>query len=108
MGTAYWSQTYTQWPQIPFPIGWHNPGLVLDHSRFVTQGFIEFQCEQIESPREHISPDQWITHNGHPYDKIDWVAISRDLDLASWDIYLGDNAQGGVPNTALVLPGARG
>lgn len=89
-GTAYWSQTYTQWSQIPFPIGWHNPGLVLDHSRFVTQSFVEFQRDQIDSLREHISAQQWITHNGHPYDKIDWVAIGQDLDLASWDIYLGD------------------
>ncbi len=91
-GTQYWSQTYTAWSQVPFPVGWHNPGLVLDHSRFVTQCFVDYQRDQIDALREHVSPDRWITHNSHGYDKIDWRTISQDLDLASWDVYVGDRA----------------
>ena len=34
--TAYWSQTYTDWAQIPMPIGGHNPGLMMEYKRFVT------------------------------------------------------------------------
>ena len=34
--TAYWSQTYSAWEQIPVPIGRHNPGLMLEWKRFVT------------------------------------------------------------------------
>jgi len=26
--TAYWSQTYSAWEQIPVPIGYHNSGLL--------------------------------------------------------------------------------
>src|SRR5689334_23341775 len=35
--TAYWSQTYSDWKQIPIPIGGHNPGLMLAFRHFVTR-----------------------------------------------------------------------
>src|SRR6478735_2544608 len=34
--TAYWSQTYTEWSQVPMTTGRANPGLLLDYKRFVT------------------------------------------------------------------------
>jgi beta-galactosidase len=37
--TAYWSQTYFDWSQIPAPIGHHNPGLMLDWKRFITDTY---------------------------------------------------------------------
>jgi beta-galactosidase len=35
--TAYWSQTYTDWSQIPLPSTSGNPGLLLAHKHFVTR-----------------------------------------------------------------------
>jgi len=34
--TAYWSQTYSAWDQIPMEAPRGNPGLLLDYRRFVT------------------------------------------------------------------------
>ncbi|HXQ35433.1 MAG TPA: beta-galactosidase, partial [Anaerolineales bacterium] len=40
--TPYWSQTYTAWEQIPIPVGPHNPGLMLEFKRFVTDSYRKF------------------------------------------------------------------
>lgn len=88
--TAYWSQTYDNWGQIPIPWGGHNPGLMLDHRRFITQSYIRFQKAQIESMRRYLSRGAWITHNFMGwFDGFDHYNLSADLDLASWDWYVG-------------------
>jgi len=46
--TAYWSQTYSAWYQIPIPIGGHNPGLMLEFKRFVTESYKKFQRLQVD------------------------------------------------------------
>ncbi len=95
--TAYWSQTYSDWTQIPLPWApdrpagsYHNPGLVLEHRRFVTASHRRFQREQIEALRRCIRPEVWITHNFMGwYGDFDHYALSADLDLVSWDWYIG-------------------
>ncbi len=88
--TAYWSQTYSAWEQIPLPIGRHNPGLMLEFRRFVTECYRRFQRLQIDLLRPHLAPGVWITHNflGWQGD-YDQYVLARDLDLASWDCYIG-------------------
>ena len=54
--TAYWSQTYSDWDQIPIPIGPHNPGLMLEFKRFVTDSYRRFQHLQIDLLRPHLPP----------------------------------------------------
>jgi beta-galactosidase len=54
--TAYWSQTYSSWDQIPIPIGSHNPGLMLEFKRFVTATNRQFQKYQIDILRQHLLP----------------------------------------------------
>lgn len=88
--TAYWSQTYDDWSQIPIPWGGHNPGLMLEHRRFITHSYIRFQKAQIESMRRYLAPHTWITHNFMGwFDGFDHYNLSADLDLASWDWYIG-------------------
>jgi beta-galactosidase len=90
--TSYWSQEYTDWAQIPmpYPLGGHNPGLQLDYKRFVTEVYKNYQHVQIEAIRAHAEPRQWITHNFMGwFDGFDHYVISEELDIASWDDYVG-------------------
>lgn len=88
--TAYWSQTYSAWEQIPIPIGGHNPGLMLEWKRFITKANRGFQKVQVDILRKHIQPDVWITHNFMGWHGgFDHYEMSADLDMASWDYYVG-------------------
>ena len=91
--TAYWSETYDRWDEIPLPAAGGNPGLLLDHHRFVTDTWRSFQRVQINAIRKFADPRQFITTNigGLGWsDNWDHYAITRDLDLASWDDYVGE------------------
>ncbi len=89
---AYWSQTYTEWSQVPMTTGRANPGLLLEHKRFVTDTWRDFQRNQIDALRRHIEPRQLITTN---LGGLGWASrfnrqhIAADLDVISWDEYLG-------------------
>ena len=88
--TAYWSQTYNSWNQIPLPIGPHNPGLMLAFKHFITQSYKQFQWIQIDELRQHLRQGMWITHNFMDWhDGYDHYEISEDLDIAAWDWYVG-------------------
>lgn len=88
--TAYWSQTYSDWEQIPLPVGPHNPGLMLEFKRFVTESYRKFQKLQIDTLRPCLSPEIWITHNFMGwFDGLDHYKMSEDLDMVSWDWYVG-------------------
>jgi len=96
--TRYWSQTYSAWTQIPLPIVpadarapiVHNPGLRLAFRRFVTDRYRRFQRLQIDALRPHLEPDRWITHNFMGwFDGFDHYAMTEDLDMCSWDWYVG-------------------
>lgn len=87
--TAYWSQTYSAWEQISIPIGPHNPGLMLEFKRFVTESYRQFQRLQIDALRTQLAPEIWITHNFmHWHEGYDHYEMSADLDMASWDWYV--------------------
>lgn len=90
--TAYWSQTYTAWDQIPMVNTGGNPGLLLEHKHFVTATWRSFMRNQIDVLRPAISPGQFITTNigGLGWsDNWDHYAMTADLNLASWDDYVG-------------------
>ena len=90
--TAYWSQTYTDWSQIPLPTGGGNPGLLLEHKHFVTSTWRGFQQVQIGVIRQLADPRQFITTNigGLGWtDNWDHYKLNEDLTLASWDDYVG-------------------
>ena len=58
--TAYWSQTYSAWEQIPIPIGGHNPGLMLAFKQFVTECYRRFQRRQLDVLRPHLRHGVWV------------------------------------------------
>jgi beta-galactosidase len=90
--TAYWSQTYDSFDQIPMGAGRGNPGLLLDYKRFVTDQWRAFQRNQIDAIRMHAPKRQFITTNlgglgwANRFNRTD---IAADLDLISWDPYVG-------------------
>ncbi len=87
-GCRFWSQWYTDWEQIdlPFPAPVdHNPALVLDYKRFISDSVISFQKEQIDIIRKY-RPDDFITHNG-TFKHIDYFKFCQDLDIYSFDNY---------------------
>ncbi|HUO30399.1 MAG TPA: beta-galactosidase [Bryobacteraceae bacterium] len=87
--TEYWSQSYTDWSQIPMePYG--NPGLALEFKHFVTAAWRDFQDIEVQAIRANSDPRQFITSNFMGwYDAFDHYVLSRELDLASWDDYVG-------------------
>lgn len=88
--TAYWSQTYDNWQEIPIPVGAHNPGLMLDWKRFVTATWASYQQNQIDVIRKHADPRQFITGNLMGFfDGFDHYPITEALTFASWDDYVG-------------------
>lgn len=108
--TAYWSQTYTTWSQIPFPTHGGNPGLLLDHKHFVTATWRSFQKNQIDALRPLISSSQFITTNigGLAWsDNWDHYEMTADLNLASWDNYVGQGHLD-APKNAMLNDFARG
>lgn len=88
--TRYWSQTYSDWEQIPIPIGPHNPGLMLEFKHFITESYRHFQGLQIDLLRPCLHSGAWITHNFMGwFNAFDHYKMTQDLDLASWDWYVG-------------------
>jgi beta-galactosidase len=99
-GTVFWSHEYTAWDQIPLPmltartpLGLDmtvvaNPGLMLDHARFVSDTYVDFQGQQLAILRDRC-PDHLVTHNfmGFSYDKLNYFDLAAPLDFVSWDNY---------------------
>lgn len=89
--TAYWSQTYTDWSQIPIEEKYGNPGLLLSWKRFVSDTWRSYQKNQLDVIRANADSSQFITTNMMGwFDGYDHYTVSQDLDLASWDDYVGE------------------
>lgn len=90
--TAYWSQTYSQWSQVPMTTARANPGLLLEQKRFITDTWRDFQRNQTDVLRRLVEPRQLITTN---LGGLGWAnrfnrqQVAADLDIISWDEYLG-------------------
>ncbi len=89
-GTAFWSQVYSRFDQIPAPRKTptaHSPSLLLDWKRFCSDLVVDFSQEQVRILRE-LCPHQFITHNCmgiHP--KTDYFKLAEQLDFVSNDQY---------------------
>lgn len=102
--TAYWSQTYDRWDEIPLVATGGNPGLLLEHRHFVSDTWRDFQRVQLDAIRKWASPRQFITTNigGLAWsDHFDHYEITKDLDLASWDDYVGQGQLDPMRNAAM-------
>jgi beta-galactosidase len=88
--TAYWSQTYSDWNQIPVETTYGNPGLLLSWKRFVSDTWRSYQKNQIDAIRPNADAKQFITTNTMGwFDGFDHYVVEQDLDLAAWDDYVG-------------------
>jgi beta-galactosidase len=92
-GTVFWSQTYTDFSQIPVPLlsgGEPNPGLALDYDRYQSYANTSFSEEQLTMLRQLCSTHFVTTNNvGPPLDTIDLRSLYEKLDFAAFDNYPG-------------------
>ncbi|MBW4039327.1 MAG: beta-galactosidase [Acidobacteria bacterium] len=99
--TAYWSQTYNDWSQIPIETKPGNPGLLISWMRFVSDTWRSYQKNQLDVIRANADPRQFITtnmmgfFNGYNND-----LVAQDLTMASWDDYVGTGQLNPVSNGA--------
>jgi beta-galactosidase len=99
--TAYWSETYFNWDQIPIQVGYGNPGLLLGWMRFVSDTWRSYQKNQLDAIRANSDPRQFITTNTMGwFDGYDHYVVEQDLDMAAWDDYVGEGHLNPVRNGA--------
>lgn len=99
-GMARWGEVYTEWDQLPFPLGSSaNPSHALDYLRFVSDSYVQYQHFQIgilksvnqqegksaNQPRNQ--PNQFLTHNfmGPFFHELDYFDLATPLDFVSLD-----------------------
>lgn len=89
-GTVFWSQIYSDWNEIVFPINtptFENPHQMLDIYRFMSDSSIDFMNMQVEIIKKYS--DKPITHNFMiDFMDIDYRKMARTLDFVSWDNYI--------------------
>jgi beta-galactosidase len=100
--TSYWSQTYSDWNQIPIETSGGNPGLLLSWRRFVSDTWRSYQRVQLDQIKSHSDHRQFVTTNMMGlFDAYDSYTVGQDLDLASWDDYVGTGHLDPVRNGAI-------
>lgn len=91
-GTAFWSQEYNDFDEIPIPtetITTHNPALRLDWERFRSESIVKFADFQTALLKE-IIPDAVVIHDfpgGGLAKHVDYSAVARNLDTAAYNNY---------------------
>ncbi|MBW8869332.1 MAG: beta-galactosidase, partial [Acidobacteriales bacterium] len=88
--TAYWSQTYDSFDEIPVRPEKENPGLLLDWKRFVSDTWKSYSENQIGAIRPLADKRQFITTNTMGwFAGFDEYVVHSNLDIAAWDDYVG-------------------
>ncbi|HZL28999.1 MAG TPA: beta-galactosidase [Acidobacteriaceae bacterium] len=93
--TAYWSEAYTDWSQIPIPkhggVDNGNPGLLLCWRLFISDTWKSYLLNQIDVIRPRSDARQFITTNTMGFFQYyDHYVTEAVLDLAAWDDYVPD------------------
>ena len=91
-GTVFWSQTYTDFSQVPVPLlsgGDPNPGLALDYDRYQSYANVSFTEEQLTMLRQMCPTHFVTTNNVGLVDTIDMRDLYAKLDFAAFDNYPG-------------------
>lgn len=89
-GNVFWSMEYDHFDQIGLPVGTvteSNPAHQLAFWRFSSDQIVKFNKAQVDVLRKY-SPRKDILHNfmGN-FVEFDHHAVSKDLDIATWDNY---------------------
>jgi beta-galactosidase len=99
--TAYWSQTYNNFEQIPVHSRAENPALLLDWKRFVTDTWVSYLQAQIDVIRPNVDARQFITTNTMHWNAgFDHYLVHKNLDIAAWDDYFPDGHLDPILNAA--------
>lgn len=89
-GNVFWSMEYRAFDEIDPPnltVTEPNPAHVLDYRRFASDEVVAFNRLQVDIFRA-ASPGRDIVHNFMGFfTQFDHHAVSRDLDVATWDSY---------------------
>lgn len=95
-GTAFWSQRYERFDQIPLPapiesdvMMWQHPSLELEFARFSSQGIVSFARRQADILRRYVGSVP-VTTNAFMFrwgDSVDWSELFQTLDVVGMDIY---------------------
>ncbi|WP_374127887.1 beta-galactosidase [Sphingomonas sp. 28-62-11] len=89
-GNVFWSQEYRSFAEIDPPhltVTEPNPAHVLDYRRFASDEVVSFNRAQVDIIRAG-SPGRDVVHNYMGFfTEFDHHAVSRDLDVATWDSY---------------------
>jgi beta-galactosidase len=91
-GTVFWSQTYTEFAQIPVPLpsgGDPNPGLALDYNRYQSYANVSFLEEQLTMLRKACPQHFVTTNNVGLIDYINERDLYAKLDFVAFDNYPG-------------------
>ena len=93
--TAYWSETYTDWSQIPIPkhggVDSGNPGLLLSWREFISDTWRSYLLNQTDVIRPIADSRQFMTTNTMGFFQYyDHYVTESVLDLAAWDDYMPD------------------
>ncbi len=104
--TAYWSETYQDWNQVPLPLPGAdgNPGLMLAFREYTSEAYRNYLANQLAALRPRIDPVQQVTTNYYidaraktaatfspESDDLDMYLVTQVLDVAAWDEYPGDD-----------------
>ena len=89
-GSVFWSQEYRTFEEVDLPnltVTEPNPAHVLDFRRYASDQVVAFNRIQVDILRA-ASPGRDIVHNFMGFfTQFDHHALSRDLDVATWDSY---------------------
>jgi beta-galactosidase len=89
-GNVFWSMDYRSFDEVGLPnltVTEPNPAHVLDYRRFASDEVVTFNRAQVDILRA-ASPGRDIVHNYMGFfTQFDHHAVSRDLDVATWDSY---------------------
>ncbi len=87
--TAYWSQTYQHFRQVPMRAENENPGLLLAFKHFETTTWTSYVENQVRVLHRYASRRQFVTTNTTMWgDASNLYTLNRQLSLASWDDYV--------------------
>ena len=88
--TKFWSHDYPDFDYVesPAPHGENSVhGLKLDWKRFVSHQTIDFMKWERDCIREIVPEAKVCTNMMYFFDGIDYFAMAKEIDLATWDAY---------------------
>ncbi len=89
-GTAFWSQRYAAWDEVPLPKHtptFPNPGQELDYARFMDDCILELYLMEKEILNE-VTPDVPVMTNFMGFFKpLNYWKWAPHLDVVTWDSY---------------------